>query len=282
MSQLLQMRVCLNAMSELDKCGAPVNHGRRANQESSSARREQGPIFETTKRSFISVNGMAIELLQGGAADIIVPFDVFVNSTTIGRFDTSDTGLSRQLHDEMFNEHNSVLSIRQQELLICTTPKTYAALTEKTYRDGHIDNVEVEKNNAIVPQYHAGWQSASGKLRNKRAKFVIHAVGPMWSSFTNQKGLTTAQIDLGNTIDRTLQCADNRRVKSIAFPVISGVEGCCHPQQIRKKAEQDWARSILVKKIIEYAHKTNRNLERIGILASDDEEFSALDQLLRS
>jgi hypothetical protein len=254
------MRACLDAMSALGHCEAAF--GRRA-MDTTAPTRAVAPAPLARPRLFMSttVNNVVIELSMGIQGS---PFDAFVNDTTVGRFDATDTGLSRTLHDAMFDQDFTDAQKQRQEPNICKEYKTYA--TSK-HRQGTDLFSEVQVQNETVPEYHAGWQRALGVLKDHmQAKIVIHAVGPNMS-------VGYAKQHLQTTIERTLQCAENRPgVTRIAFPVICGNNSTV--------TQQATAREVLVDQILKHVRSGASGLVKIGILAADDEEYKQLLELL--
>lgn len=95
---------------------------------------------------------------------------------------------------------------------------------------------------------------------NLKAKYVIHAVGPIYKDDTSAK-------DLKNVYKSVLEIADNNHLKSIAIPSIStGIYG--YPK--------DKAAVIAINTIKEYK---NKNIEEIILVCFDEETFNIYKEL---
>ena len=102
---------------------------------------------------------------------------------------------------------------------------------------------------------------------NLPAKFIIHAVGPVWrgGQYNEEKLLTDAYR-------QALWIADNCKVKSIAFPNIStGIYG--FPKELAARIAISTASVFL---------KTAKYIERLIFCLFDDENRQIYRQLLKS
>lgn len=100
---------------------------------------------------------------------------------------------------------------------------------------------------------------------NLKAKFVIHAVGPIWNG-----GNEGEHELLANAYRNSLILADSNSVESIAFPNIStGIYG------FPKVA----AAEIAIREVKEYLKK-GPDIQSVIFCCFDDENFEIYDQLL--
>jgi O-acetyl-ADP-ribose deacetylase (regulator of RNase III) len=90
-----------------------------------------------------------------------------------------------------------------------------------------------------------------------KAKYVIHAVGPKWG-----EGLEKEKLK--NAVLKSLQLADEYKLKSISFPAISsGIYGC----------PKDMVAKVLVDTVVEYFKKENTTLEVVEFCLFDEDTF---------
>lgn len=90
-----------------------------------------------------------------------------------------------------------------------------------------------------------------------KAKYVIHAVGPIWGEGQEEEKLKKAIL-------KSLLIADEYKLKSISFPAISsGIYGC----------PKDLVARILIRTTKEYLGRENTNLEVVEFCLFDDETY---------
>ncbi|MCX7988156.1 MAG: macro domain-containing protein [Thermodesulfovibrio sp.] len=90
-----------------------------------------------------------------------------------------------------------------------------------------------------------------------KAKYVIHAVGPIWGEGQEEEKLKKAIL-------KSLLIADEYKLKSISFPAISsGIYGC----------PKDLVARILIMTTKEYLGRENTNLEVVEFCLFDDETY---------
>lgn len=100
---------------------------------------------------------------------------------------------------------------------------------------------------------------------NLKAKFVIHAVGPIWNG-----GKESEHEILANAYRNSLILAESNSVDTIAFPNIStGIYG------FPKIA----AAEIAIREVKEFL-KSNANIQSVIFCCFDEENFDIYDQLL--
>lgn len=101
---------------------------------------------------------------------------------------------------------------------------------------------------------------------NLPAKYVIHTVGPVWHG-----GAKGEQALLTNCYRNSLRLADEKEVKSIAFPNIStGVYG--YPK--------DKAANVAVQAVQEYLQNHDTGLKRVVFVCFDAENLELYQDLL--
>jgi len=118
-----------------------------------------------------------------------------------------------------------------------------------------------EESNAWIREHgpvshsHPAWTSGG----NLPAKFVIHAVGPVWGSGDDDKKLSDA-------VTGTLRVADELKCASIAMPAIStGIFGF----------PKDRAAGIIFKTIEEYFVHTQSGIKYVRLVLFDDSTIKA-------
>ncbi len=112
------------------------------------------------------------------------------------------------------------------------------------------------RKHGLVSHAHPAWTSG-GALS---AKYVIHAVGPVWGD--TQRAGTRGEEDskLADTVYGSLRVADELKCSSIALPAIStGIFGF----------PKERAAGIILKSIEEYLEKENSQLKTIRIVLFD-------------
>ena len=107
----------------------------------------------------------------------------------------------------------------------------------------------------LVPHSRPAWTSG-GALS---ARYVIHAVGPVW-------GDGDEDAKLADAVTGSLQVADELKLSSIAFPAIStGIFGF----------PKERAAGIMLKSIREYVEKETSTLKIIQLVLFDDATVEA-------
>ena len=97
------------------------------------------------------------------------------------------------------------------------------------------------------------------------AKYIIHTVGPVWNGGNNNE-----EELLASCYNNSLRIAENRKLKSIAFPNIStGVY----------RFPKDLAARIAVREVREFI-KNNKKIKRIVFVCFDDENYEIYKELL--
>lgn len=106
--------------------------------------------------------------------------------------------------------------------------------------------------------------TTAGKLP---AQYVIHTVGPVW-----QGGQRQEEALLRNCYQNSLRIAEEKGLKSIAFPNIStGVYG--YPK--------DKAAKVAVEAVQEYLEGQESSLERVTFVCFDEENYTLYQRLLK-
>lgn len=90
-----------------------------------------------------------------------------------------------------------------------------------------------------------------------KAKYVIHAVGPIWGQGEEEEKLRSA-------VKKSLQIADEYKLKSISFPAISsGIYGC----------PKDMVARVLVNTVIEHLKGESTTLEVVEFCLFDEDTY---------
>ena len=111
------------------------------------------------------------------------------------------------------------------------------------------------QQHGLVPHSHPAWTSG-GSLS---ARYVIHAVGPVWGDGDEDKKLSDA-------VTGSLRVADELKCESIAFPAIStGIFGF----------PKERAAGIMFKSIKEYFEKQTSQLKIARLVLFDDATVKA-------
>jgi O-acetyl-ADP-ribose deacetylase len=114
------------------------------------------------------------------------------------------------------------------------------------------------RHHGIVPHAHPAWTSGG----NLPAKYVIHAVGPVWGDGNEDQKLSTA-------VTGSLQLADELKCSSIAMPAIStGIFGF----------PKERAAGITFSAIDEYFEDTRSGIKVVKLVLFDQ---STLDAFLK-
>ena len=113
----------------------------------------------------------------------------------------------------------------------------------------------------LVPHSHPAWTSG-GSLS---ARYVIHAVGPVWGDGDEDAKLAAA-------VTGSLRVADELGLSSIAFPAIStGIFGF----------PKERAAEIMLKSIKEYFEKETSKLKTVRLVLFDDATVEAFLKIWR-
>lgn len=101
-----------------------------------------------------------------------------------------------------------------------------------------------------------------------KAKWVIHAVGPRYKD-----GKSSEEEKLASAVKSSLDIADKKKLKSIAFPAISsGIFG--YPI--------DESSKVIVKAVKDYiTHAESTHIEKVVFCLFDNEAFNKFDGLFK-
>lgn len=92
---------------------------------------------------------------------------------------------------------------------------------------------------------------------NLKAKYVIHAVGPIW-------GQGQEEVKLKNAVTSALKIADEYKLKSISFPAISaGIYGC----------PKDMVARTLIQTVKEYLNNPVTSLDLVEFCLFDEDTY---------
>jgi O-acetyl-ADP-ribose deacetylase (regulator of RNase III) len=100
---------------------------------------------------------------------------------------------------------------------------------------------------------------------NLPAQYVIHTVGPVWKDGNHQEDEL-----LSSCYRRSLESAEQKNIKSIAFPNIS--TGVYHFPKER-------AADIAIREVKKFTSK-NKTLEKVVFVVFDDENYEIYQKLL--
>lgn len=90
-----------------------------------------------------------------------------------------------------------------------------------------------------------------------KAKYVIHAVGPIWGQGQEEEKLRSA-------VHKALMLANEYDLKSISFPAISsGIYGC----------PKDMVARVLINTTVEFLKKENKTLEVVEFCLFDEDTY---------
>lgn len=90
-----------------------------------------------------------------------------------------------------------------------------------------------------------------------KAKYVIHAVGPIWGQGQEEEKLRSA-------VHKALSIANDYNLRSISFPAISsGIYGC----------PKDMVARVLINTAVEFLKKENKTLEVVEFCLFDEDTY---------
>ena len=119
---------------------------------------------------------------------------------------------------------NSIIEFVSGDITGMDTEAIVNAANERLAHGGGVAGAIVRKGGKIIQEESNKWIQEHGMVKtgfaaitsagNLRAKYVIHAVGPIMGSNDEDKKLRNATLS-------SLELADKHQIKSIAFPAIS-------------------------------------------------------------
>jgi len=165
---------------------------------------------------------------------------------------------------------NTVVELVIGDITEMTTEAIVNAANEHLAHGGGVAGAIVRKGGAIIQQESEAWIRRHGRVPTGsaaitsagrlRARYVIHAVGPVYD------GTPGAAELLASAVRAALQMADEQHLKSIALPAIStGIFG--YPL--------DEAASVMVQATLAYLRQGTTALERVVFCLYDARAYQA-------
>ncbi len=167
------------------------------------------------------------------------------------------------------------LQIRQGDLTLEEVDAIVNAGNEHLQHGGGVAWAIVKRGGDSIQRESDEWIRKHGPVTHSRpawtsggrlpAKYVIHAVGPIW-------GEGDEDAKLADAIRGSLRAADELGLASIAFPAVStGIFGF----------PKERAAGIILKTIKEYCDKENSKLNTIRLVLFDDATVNAFLEIWR-
>ena len=137
--------------------------------------------------------------------------------------------------DTNLTEHilltGQTLQITQGDLTTETTDAIVNAANEYLSHGGGVAWAIVQGGGKIIQQESDEWIRVHGIVSHARpawtsggrlpAKYVIHAVGPVWGDPERAQGVGNEDAKLAEAVNGSLEVADELKLVSISFPAIS-------------------------------------------------------------
>ena len=207
-----------------------------------------------------------------------------VNAANQQSFTQGDSGVSGVLRNAC-SEVGQAGDYRD----VCYQPKTWLV--------GGADAV-AEQTGEEVAETQVGSQPAGGRLRRCGVEWVLHAVGPRWTQYTeaecqNPQSPQFRHIEtmIRDTVGRALSLAAHRGCRSVTIPAISGGIFCHSgwggPAALQE-LEQFAAREALVAACVLWMRAAqrgvgpHRTLQEIVLVDHPDESIGRLDLMQRA
>ncbi len=178
-----------------------------------------------------------------------------------------------------YNIGSTTLELLKGDITELDTEAIVNAANEYLKHGGGVAGVISQKGGPIIQRESDEWVKKHGPVKtgscaitsggNLKAKFVIHAVGPVYDGTSRSAEL------LASAVKCSLKMADEHNIKSIALPAIStGIFG--YPM--------GEAAEVILKTILEYL-KGETGLERVVVCLYGDQAFeifgNKLNEILR-
>ena len=126
---------------------------------------------------------------------------------------------------------SQTIQIVQGDLTIETTDAIVNAANEHLAHGGGVARAIVRGGGEIIQKESDEWIRVHGKVTHARpawtsggrlpAKYVIHAVGPVWGDPERAQGVGDEDAKLAAAVNGSLGVADELKCSSISFPAIS-------------------------------------------------------------
>ena len=135
-------------------------------------------------------------------------------------------------------------------------------------RGGQVIQQESEawiRKNGLVSHSKPAWTSGG----NLPAKYVIHAVGPVWNETHRTGAVRDEEIKLAQAIHGSLEVADELKLTSISFPAIStGIFG--FPKEL--------AAGVILSAIENYFLQDGSGIKLVRLVLFDEATIKAFNQ----
>ncbi len=171
--------------------------------------------------------------------------------------------------------NHTILELVEEDITAMETDAIVNAANERLAHGGGVAGVISRRGGPTIQRESDGWVRQHGRVPtgsaaitsggNLRARYVIHAVGPIYDGTPRSAEL------LGSAVRATLQMADEHELKSIALPAIStGIFG--YPMEE--------AAHVMLRAAIEYLKGTTA-LERVVFCLYGRPAFEIFSRELR-
>jgi O-acetyl-ADP-ribose deacetylase (regulator of RNase III) len=180
--------------------------------------------------------------------------------------------MSKILKEKNFAGRYTV-QLAQGDLTLEPTDAIVNAANEYLEHGGGVAFSIVQRGGDIIQEESSAWVREHGLVLhsvpawtsggNLPAKYVIHAVGPVW-------GAGDEDAKLHDCIYGSLRVADELKIASISMPAIStGIFGF----------PKDRAARIIINTIMEYFEKEKSNLKTVRITLFDDASVGVFEEI---
>jgi O-acetyl-ADP-ribose deacetylase (regulator of RNase III) len=174
------------------------------------------------------------------------------------------------------------LQIAQGDLTLEETDAIVNAANEHLQHGGGVAWAIVRRGGDVIQEESDAWIAKHGLVPHSRpawtsggtlpARFVIHAVGPVWDDPHDAGTGGDEDSKLADAVTGSLRVADELKCASIAFPAIStGIFGF----------PKERAAGIMLKFIKEYFEKESSQLKTIRLVLFDDATVEAFLKIWR-
>ena len=168
--------------------------------------------------------------------------------------------------------HKSIIEIISGDITEMDTEAIVNAANERLAHGGGVAGAIVRKGGRVIQEESNQWVREHGMVKtgsaaitsagSLKAKYVIHAVGPIMGSNDEDAKLRNATLS-------SLELADKHKIKSIAFPAIStGIFG--YPVERCAK--------VMLSVVIKYLSEEKTGIQRVVFCLWGEEALSIFER----
>jgi O-acetyl-ADP-ribose deacetylase len=176
-----------------------------------------------------------------------------------------------------------IIQIVQGDITAETTEAIVNAANEHLQHSAGVAGAILRKGGQVIQQESEAWVRKNGRVSHSKpawtsgghlpAKYVIHAVGPVWTEAHRMDTARDEEVKLAAAITGSLEVADELKLTSISFPAIStGIFG--FPKEL--------AAGVILSAIENYFLQDGSGIKLVRLVLFDEATIKAFNQIWES